>query len=88
MRFPSIQDVARELRAVNNFADDECDVRLQVEADGSWAVRYGDSSYDQSHLGYWGASSVPGSGRRFPSISTASDLLEQAKEQYACEVAE
>src|SRR5690606_813072 len=35
-----------------------CDVRLQVYEDGDWAIRFGDSSYDQDHRGFWGASIV------------------------------
>jgi hypothetical protein len=31
------------------------DVRLQVYPNGQWAVRTGDSQYDQDHRGYWGA---------------------------------
>lgn len=99
MRFPSIKDVATELRAVNKAveADEEyaygrgrmiralsaVDVRLQVYEDGAWAVRWGLSDYDQDHRGYWGASSVPGSNRRFRSEDVAYSLIDQAKESYA-----
>jgi len=80
LRFPSIVDVASALRDVNDFVDDDCDVRLQVYPDGQWAVRFGLSDYDQDHHGYWGASSVP--GKRFNSKDIARELLEQAKEAY------
>lgn len=99
MRFPSIKDVATELRAINKEAEaDEdyahgrgsvirevssVDVRLQVYEDGAWAVRWGLSDYDQDHRGYWGASSVPGSNRRFRSEDVASSLIDQAKDAYA-----
>lgn len=92
MRFPSIAAVARELRAVNaetydtaGVAEDEqsIDVRLQVYPDGTWAIRWGDSSYDLDHRGYWGASSVPGNGRRFRSEEVARDLIEQARDHHA-----
>ena len=83
MRFPSIRDVAKALRAVNRTAEGECDVRLQVYDDGSWSVRFGDSSYDQDHRGFWGSSGVPGDGRRFDSRAIAKDLVEQVREQAA-----
>jgi hypothetical protein len=90
MRFPKISEVAQELRSVNEMEshpDEEgnywIDVRLQVYSDGDWAVRWGDSSYDQDHRGYWGASSVPGGGRRFNSTDLARDLIDQAKDQHA-----
>jgi hypothetical protein len=89
MRFPNIDDVAHDLREVNNNVrhddpDEEgIDVRLQVYPGGSWAIRSGDSSYDQDHRGYWGAGSVPGNGRRFSARELARELIEQAREQYA-----
>lgn len=88
MRWPSIADVASELRVVNDerLEPDDMgegiDVRLQVYEDGRWAVRSGDPSYDTDHHGYWGASSVPGDGRRFNARETARDLIEQAKDQF------
>jgi hypothetical protein len=89
-RFPSIKDVAHDLRLINAEVEGECDVRLQVYPDGSWAVRWGLSDYDTDHHGYWGASSVPGNGRRFSSADTARELLGQAKDDYytAAEFAE
>jgi hypothetical protein len=89
MRFPKIAEVAAELRAINAewLEDDDVeegiDVRLQVWKDGSWSVHFGDSSYDQDHRGYWGASSVPGNGRRFNSTDTARGLIDEAKDDYA-----
>jgi hypothetical protein len=89
MRFPKIDDVAAELRAINkqqlnrDDADEGIDVRLQVYPDGDWAVRSGSSDYDQDHRGYWGASGVPGDNRRFDSKAVARDLIDQAKEQRA-----
>jgi hypothetical protein len=89
MRFPSIAAVAAELRGINANVEGECDVRLQVWPDGEWIVRSGDSSYDQDHRGFWGASSVPGVNRgrasRFDSRSVARDLIEQARDQHASE---
>ena len=84
MRFPSIKDVARDLRLINANVENECDVRLQVYDDGTWAIRYGLSDYDTDHHGYWGASSIPGvvNGKviRFNSVGIAADLICQAKE--------
>lgn len=89
-KFPSIAAVAAELRAINQelYPDDfpegdSCDVRLQVYPDGDWAIRTGDSSYDLDHRGYWGCGSLD--GRRFDSVETARDLIDQAREQYACD---
>jgi hypothetical protein len=85
VRFPSLSDVARELRDVSANVEGECEVRLQVFEDGDWVVRWGDPSYDPSHHGFWGAASVPGvvegRARRFDSTAVARDLLEQAREQ-------
>lgn len=82
-KFPSIANVASALRAVNNWADDECDVRLQVGENGEWAVRFGDAQYDHDHRGFWGASSVPGGRKRFHSTDVARDLLDQARDHAA-----
>jgi len=90
--FPSIRAVASELRRINAYdagaredGDTLIDVRLQVYVDGAWAVRWGLSDYDQDHSGFWGASCVPGDSRRFDSEAVARDLLDQAKDQQACE---
>jgi|GEM_PF-6854379 len=89
MRFPSIADVAAELRSINKQQssddgdDGGIDVRLQVHTDGNWTVNWGSSDYDQDHRGYWGSSSVPGDNRRFDSKDIARDLIEQAREQKA-----
>lgn len=89
MRFPSIKDVARELRLINASVEslsfeDECEVRLQIYEDGKWIIRYGCPSYDTDHHGYWGASYIPGvvNGKvvRFNSYEVARDLLSQARE--------
>jgi hypothetical protein len=92
MRFPSIAAIASELRRINSYAfvagdgDGEligCDVRLQVYADGGWAVRYGSPDYDLDHRGSWGSSSVPGAGKRFNARDVARDLIAQAREMHA-----
>ncbi|MHB8107999.1 MAG: hypothetical protein ACYDH4_11325 [Candidatus Cryosericum sp.] len=95
LRFPSVKDVARELRAINNqfdageeddFGETEgVDVRLQVSEGGAWSVHYGDSSYAQDHRGFWGASSVPGGRKRFNATRDAADLIDQAEDQAAQE---
>lgn len=89
IKFPSIETVSAELRAINANVEGECDVRLQVYPDGQWAVRSGLSDYDQDHRGFWGASTVPGVGgrrnrpQRFNSTDMARDLIAQAKDDYA-----
>lgn len=86
MRFPSIKNVAKELRLINANVENECDVRLQVYDDGKWVVRSGDASYDTDHNGYWGASCIPGvvNGKvmRFNSKNVASELIALAREQH------
>lgn len=95
MKRPSIKEVAVELRHINENVECDllepdggwCDVRLQVYEDGGWAVRYGLSDYDQDHHGCWGVSSVPGVQggvvKRFNSIGTARELIEQVEDAYA-----
>ena len=88
MRFPSIKNVAANLRDINANVEGECDVRLQVYPNGEWAVRFGLSDYDQDHRGFWGASCVPGVNergtvQRFNSLDIARDLVEQARDDYA-----
>ena len=96
--WPSIRDVAEELTAQKkqlrrimsreDLMDEDgeggsgTDVRLQVTADGGWAIHTGLSDYDQDHRGYWGASWLPvysrGSMREL-----AKDLIDQARDQAA-----
>jgi hypothetical protein len=86
MKFPSIKSVAAELRKINKFVDDDCEVRLQVYDNDKcveWAVRWGLPDYDQDHRGYWGYDYVPGNGRRFSSERLAKELIQQVKEQYS-----
>lgn len=87
MKWPSLEDVTRELELLNANVEDECDVRLQVYDDGLWVVRYGDASYDLDHHGFWGASSIPGvvDGEvvDFDAKETAKDLIEQCQEHCA-----
>lgn len=86
MRFPSIKNVAEELRDISANVEGECEVRLQVYEDGKWCVRAGDPSYDLDHHGYWGASWVPGvvGGKvvRFNSYDVARELLDQVKDDF------
>lgn len=96
MRFPSIKDVANELRGINANIEGECDIRLQVypvteyvraQKHYAWTIKWGDPSYDTDHRGYWGSGSIPGvvNGvvKRFNSYGLARELLDQAKEQAA-----
>lgn len=88
MKFPSLSDVAKDLRFINCNVENECDVRLCVWSDGDWSIRSGDASYDQSHSDFCGASCIPGvvNGvvQRFNSFDVARDLIEQCREQHAC----
>lgn len=87
MKFPSIKDVAKELRGINHNVENECEVRLQVWDDSKWIIRSGDPQYDPDHRGYWGSSFVPGvvngQVKRFNSREIAKDLLNDCKESYA-----
>lgn len=88
LRLPSVKKITDALRDVREeirgYGDcPETDVRLQVEADGSWAVRSGDSSYDQDHSGYWGSSCVQADDTVKSLRSTAADLIEQAADHAA-----
>lgn len=83
IKFPSIKDVATELRYVNQYdieKGEETDIRLQVKEDGFWSIHIGPSDYDLDHLGFWGSSELD--GLRFDAVEVARDLVEQAKEQY------
>lgn len=85
-RWPSIEEVARELRRINqhdagDYGDEGVDVRLNVQTSG-WQVLWGDPQYDQDHRGFWGLGSVPGGGRRFDSMKEARQLLSEAKDDY------
>lgn len=86
MRFPAIADVAKALRSVKpqtgDYPDDTdvFDVRLQVWEDGSWTIHTGDSSFDQDHRGYWGASSIdPKTNCR----ELARDLIDECRDHHA-----
>lgn len=57
------------------------DVRLQVYENGNWAVRVGDSSYDQDHRGFWGASFL--SWDRANLTDLARELIDEAKDGEA-----
>lgn len=84
MKFPGVRQVYKSISAAyNEVTGGEGDVRLQVCDDGGWALHYGDSSYDQDHRGFWGASCLP--ARRRPGFlrHVAEDLLEQVKDAYA-----
>lgn len=78
-----IRETAAYLKAISAEVDSECDVRLQLYADGSWCLRSGLSDYDQDGRGYWGASFVPGAGQAFNSVEVAKDLWEQALDAQA-----
>lgn len=97
VKFPSIADVANDLRIINadlrgdgndyRSEDDggagACDIRLQVMPDGAWTIHVGDSSYDLDHRGFWGSACLD--GRRFDSRAVARDLIEQARDHAAQE---
>ena len=91
VKWPSVEDVARGLRAINDEVAgyrrsnpetfEECDVRLQVSPDSSWKLWSGSSDYASDHRGYWGSGSVPGG--RFDSKALAKDLIGQCQDDSA-----
>lgn len=85
-RAPSIAAVASELKGYKVWLDvenPEADIRLQVTDGGCWAVHFGDSSYDQDHRGYWGASSID---RRTNCRELARELIDQCADHfYQCQ---
>jgi hypothetical protein len=48
-------DMLSRLREIQGMVEEEVGVRLQVH-EKSWAIHWGDSSFDQDHRGEWGAS--------------------------------
>lgn len=85
MQWPTVDEIEAALREVNAMeCEDGCiDVRLQVYSDGTWALRWGNSQYDQDGCGYWGVSGVPGNNDPFGARGIAQDLLSQAEDEYA-----
>jgi hypothetical protein len=75
VKFPSIRAVAQALRNVSAFVDTECDVRLQVWDDSQWKLRYGDSSYDQDHRGFWVSSKMAYFWKRLRSTYSMMKLI-------------
>jgi hypothetical protein len=88
IEFPTVAEVAEELRAVQmGVAWDDIeegepgvDVRLQVGEGGSWAVHSGDASYDTDHSGFWGAGSLDAIT---DCDALAAELIEEAKDHAA-----
>ena len=77
----ALVEARNEVRVCSDTEDME--VRLQVYEDGSWTLRTGDSSYDQDHRGFWGASCVaPGDSVKFLR-RIAKDLIDQAADSAA-----
>lgn len=99
LKWPAVEDVQGALKNVRDGmeAGDLTDVRLQVYGpehadewpalDGRkplpWAIRTGMSDYDTDHRGYWGASSVDSIDSDVWLMTTAEELLDQAKDHAA-----
>lgn len=96
IKFPTIKEITEEIIAYRNYLknnfdpkdiqDEEGnaggDCRLQLYEDGVWALRTGDASYDTSHLGFWGASSVSIEATNKECKDIAKDLIEQVKDHF------
>ena len=80
-----IRDIRDDLDFPEETKEEEryCDIRLQVYPDGQWALRSGDSSYDQDHNGFWGCSSITDKTTVKTIRETVSDLIEQVEEDIA-----
>lgn len=84
MRQPTIKAVATELRHINKqtfetYEEDGIEIRIQLYPAGDWYLHVGDPSYDTDHQGFWGATTIPGNNKRFSSIETARDLINQTQ---------
>lgn len=86
VEFPSVADVAAELREIRDdlcgLEESDIDVRLQVTTDG-WQVWYGDPGYDTTHKGHWGASSIGWEDTDATLRDVAADLIAQTEESAA-----
>lgn len=88
---PSQQEVIRALRNVKRTLDQigawgddgTCDVRLQVYPSGEWAMRWGDSQYDQDHRGFWGSSSIDKATTLSDMVDIADALIDDVNEAIA-----
>jgi hypothetical protein len=91
---PYADEIAADICSIRDNVDfpeelDEeekfCDIRLQVYPNGQYAIRSGDSSYDQDHRGFWGCSSVSPDTTNESAKEIALDLIDQAEEQQYME---
>ena len=94
MAFPPEDELVESLIHVRNGLEDpepDCDdddmpgidVRIQCEPGKGWQLHTGDSQYDQSHKGYWGASSISKDMDDDTIRSIASEMIDQAREMAA-----
>lgn len=88
LKFPTIQDVAWELRALNASLDRETTVRFEILTDGRWWIHAGDSKNDIDGHSYGSSGKVPGctgkhhKPRKFPSEELAKHLIDEAADEY------
>lgn len=86
--FPSVEDVAWELRALNSGADGTTTVWLQVFDDGKWWVHCDGSSVNSDEHCYFSRGVVPGctpkrkKPRKFDSEAVARQLIDDIRSQY------
>ena len=87
-RWPTVKDVEKQLVAYKRErvyeealrSEDGLDVRLQVYEDRTWAIRTGDSQYDQDHRGFWGSGTLTHTTN---CRELAAHLLNEAKDHEA-----
>lgn len=77
--FTALKETQKNLK---RWGVSDTDVRLRIFND-DWYFYTGDSSYDQDHRGYWGASSVTLSDTYDTLRETAKDLIDQVLEDEA-----
>ena len=87
LRFPSVKDVAWELRSLSALSDKATPVRFQILTDGNWWVHPGNCNGDMEGGGYCSCADVPGrnrhgKGKRFPSEEIAKNLIDEAADMY------
>jgi hypothetical protein len=92
LKFPSVEDVAWELRALNSSANGLTTVYLQIFDDGKWWVHSEGSSVNTDEHCYFSQGEVPGctpkrkKPRKFNSEEAAENLIEDIKKQYETNV--
>lgn len=86
MRFPAVHAVAIELQDLNKNVVGEHEVRLEVAADGAWAIRVGGAARVPARPSLHATATIPGVVRgaavRFDTRRMARELIAQVRQKY------